>query len=97
VTNLQSFASAKELAKLAAEWPAARSVEAWNSFAGGPVRLLAAGEEVHHPHGGGLYLGSGPAFAPGRCATGGMCRARQGEGEEVPLINFFYRYNHFIV
>ncbi len=32
--NLQSFATAKELAKLAAEWPVARLVEIWNSFAG---------------------------------------------------------------
>jgi hypothetical protein len=32
--NLQSFATEKELAKLAAEWPAPRLVEVWNSFAG---------------------------------------------------------------
>ena len=32
--NLQSFASEKELAKLAAEWPGSRLVEIWNSFAG---------------------------------------------------------------
>jgi hypothetical protein len=32
--NLQSFTSEKELAKLAADWPAARLVEFWNSFAG---------------------------------------------------------------
>src|SRR5580700_6366338 len=30
----QSFSSAKELAKLTAEWPASRLVETWNSFAG---------------------------------------------------------------
>ena len=30
----QSFSTAKELAKLTAEWPAARVVETWNSFAG---------------------------------------------------------------
>ena len=30
----QSFSTAKELAKLTAEWPAARLVETWNSFAG---------------------------------------------------------------
>ena len=30
----QSFASQKELAKLTADWPAARLVEVWNSFAG---------------------------------------------------------------
>ena len=32
--NLQSFASPKELAKLAAEWPVSRLVDTWNSFAG---------------------------------------------------------------
>jgi hypothetical protein len=30
----QSFSTAKELAKLTAEWPAIRLVETWNSFAG---------------------------------------------------------------
>jgi hypothetical protein len=32
--NLETFATQKELAKLAAEWPASRLVETWNSFAG---------------------------------------------------------------
>ena len=32
--NLQSFTTAKELVKLAAEWPITRLVEIWNSFAG---------------------------------------------------------------
>jgi Protein of unknown function (DUF3489) len=32
--NVQSFASEKELAKLAAEWPGARLADIWNSFAG---------------------------------------------------------------
>ena len=32
--NLQPFASEKELAKLAAEWPGTRLVEVWNSFSG---------------------------------------------------------------
>jgi Protein of unknown function (DUF3489) len=32
--NLESFSTERELAKLAADWPAARLVEAWNSFAG---------------------------------------------------------------
>src|SRR5580700_9259706 len=32
--NAQSFSSAKELAKLTAEWPASRLVDTWNSFAG---------------------------------------------------------------
>ena len=31
---MQSFNSAKELAKLSADWPGARLVEVWNSFAG---------------------------------------------------------------
>jgi hypothetical protein len=31
--NVQSFTSQQELAKLAADWPAARLVEIWNSFA----------------------------------------------------------------
>jgi hypothetical protein len=30
----QSFSTAKELAKLTAEWPTSRLVETWNSFAG---------------------------------------------------------------
>ena len=32
--NAQAFASEKELAKIAAEWPGSRLVEVWNSFAG---------------------------------------------------------------
>ncbi|HEY7335054.1 MAG TPA: DUF3489 domain-containing protein [Bryobacteraceae bacterium] len=32
--NQQAFTNEKELAKLAAEWPAARLMEVWNSFAG---------------------------------------------------------------
>lgn len=32
--NQQSFSTEKELAKLAADWPASRLIEAWNSFAG---------------------------------------------------------------
>jgi hypothetical protein len=32
--NTQQFASEKDLAKLAADWPAARLLEVWNSFAG---------------------------------------------------------------
>ena len=32
--NLQSFSTEKELAKLSGDWPAARLVEVWNSFAG---------------------------------------------------------------
>ena len=32
--NLQSFLTEKDLAKLAADWPASRLVEVWNSFAG---------------------------------------------------------------
>jgi hypothetical protein len=39
----QSFSTAKELAKLTAEWPAFRLVDTWNSFAGVvPFRTLAA-------------------------------------------------------
>ena len=34
VPNAQPFASEKELAKLAAEWPGSRLAEIWNSFAG---------------------------------------------------------------
>src|ERR1017187_5974416 len=34
--NLAAFASQKELAKVAAEWPMKRLVEIWNSFAGAP-------------------------------------------------------------
>ncbi len=32
--NLQLFATERELAKLAAEWPGSRLIEIWNSFAG---------------------------------------------------------------
>src|SRR5262249_9312609 len=32
--SAQAFASARELAKLAAEWPGSRLVDIWNSFAG---------------------------------------------------------------
>jgi hypothetical protein len=34
IDNLQVFATEKELAKLAAEWPGSRLVDVWNSFAG---------------------------------------------------------------
>jgi hypothetical protein len=34
IDNLQLFATEKELAKLAADWPASRLIEIWNSFAG---------------------------------------------------------------
>jgi hypothetical protein len=34
VDESQSFSSAKELAKLAREWPVSRLVDTWNSFAG---------------------------------------------------------------
>ena len=30
----QSFSTAKELAKLTADWPVSRLVDTWNSFAG---------------------------------------------------------------
>jgi hypothetical protein len=32
--NLKTFDSERELAKLAADWPAARLADVWNSFAG---------------------------------------------------------------
>src|ERR1700691_5093617 len=32
--DLHSFSTAKELAKLTADWPASRLVDTWNSFAG---------------------------------------------------------------
>ena len=34
INNAEYFGSAQKLAKLAAGWPANRSVEIWNSFAG---------------------------------------------------------------
>jgi hypothetical protein len=34
VDQSQSFSTAKELAKLTAEWPVSRLVDTWNSFAG---------------------------------------------------------------
>jgi hypothetical protein len=84
----QSFSSAKELAKLTADWPASRLVDTWNSFAGvAPFRRTEAGEEVRHPQGKAAVARIWQAVArlsPGRCATGGACRARQGESEEVP-------------
>jgi hypothetical protein len=40
--NTQQFATQKDLAKLAAEWPAERLVEVWNSLPGGkPVKKFA--------------------------------------------------------
>src|SRR3984957_17211650 len=32
--HAQSFSTAKELAKITAEWPVSRLIEIWNSFAG---------------------------------------------------------------
>jgi hypothetical protein len=63
--------------------PLSRNLEQLRGL--GSVRRLEAGEEVHQPQGGGgPYLGSGPAFVPGRCATGGTCRAGQGKAKKSP-------------
>ena len=66
INNAESFGSARELAKLAASWPANRPVEVWNSFAGvAPFDQTEAGEEIHQPQGGGgADLGGGPALLP---------------------------------
>jgi hypothetical protein len=42
----QSFSTAKELAKLTAEWHASRLVDTWNNFAGSDLRVtdLSKGE-----------------------------------------------------
>ncbi len=48
-----AFSTAKELAKLTAEWPVSRLIETWNSFAGvapfqdlKPVKKLPAGRPL---------------------------------------------------
>jgi hypothetical protein len=52
-TGVQTFTSQKELAKLAADWPATRLVQTWNGFAGvvpfRAVRSPEAGREIHGP------------------------------------------------
>ena len=82
----QSFSSAKELAKLTAEWPASRPGRYLEQLRRRrAVRRSEAGQEIHGPQGGGRAdLGGGPASVPRRCATGDRRRVRQGEGEEVP-------------
>jgi hypothetical protein len=47
--NLQSFSSAKELAKLTEEWPVSRLVETWNSFAGVAPFVLGLSETIQIP------------------------------------------------
>ena len=46
--NTERFTTESELAELAAQWPAARLVELWNSIPG-----LTARSEVHEPENGG--------------------------------------------
>ena len=84
----QSFSNAKELAKLTAEWPASRVVDTWNSFAGvapfddlKPVKKFTSRKAAI-----GRIWQAVQRLSPdtGRCATGGTCRADQGEVEEVP-------------
>jgi hypothetical protein len=82
----QSFPSAKELAKLTADWPIftpRRHLE-WlrRSYA---LRRPEAGKEVHEPQDrGDANLGGDRASCPGRCGTGDRRHARQEEGEESP-------------
>ena len=48
----QSFSTQKELAKLAADWPASRLVDTWNSFAGrGSLPEDRSRRKVHQPQG----------------------------------------------
>jgi hypothetical protein len=63
VPEAQVFSTAKELAKLAAGWPAERLVEVWNSLAGvtpvkkfkdratGAARIFKATTTVYSPNG----------------------------------------------
>ena len=46
----QSFSTAKELAKLTAEWPASRLVETWNSFVGSRPSTLRARRPTLRPN-----------------------------------------------
>ena len=70
--NVQLFASEKELAKLAAEWPGTRLVEVWNSFAGvAPFTELKPVKKFKDRKSGRRAdLGRSSASVPGRCATG---------------------------
>ena len=82
----QSFSTAKELAKLTAEWPASRLVETWNSFAGvapfddlKPVKKFtnrkAAVARIWQAVG---------RLAPNVAPPAGRRCVDQGESEEVP-------------
>jgi hypothetical protein len=42
VDKSQSFSTAKEVAKLTAEWPMSRLVETWNSFAGVDLSTISS-------------------------------------------------------
>ena len=73
----------KELAKVAAEWPASRLVEVWSTFAGvAPFYRLQAGQEVREPRQGGrAHLGHDPAAREGHRAEAGRGRDSNRAGK----------------
>ncbi len=86
----QSFSTAKELAKLTAEWPVSRLIDTWNGFAGAvpfddPASVGAFNEAATTPVVARIWEDPSsvcPGDLPG---NHGACRpAHEGEGEEVP-------------
>ena len=82
----QSFSNPKELAKLTAEWPASRLVDTWNSFAGvAPFDDLKPVKKFTDRKAAVARIWAAVArLSPDAAQPAATCRARQGEGEEVP-------------
>ncbi len=83
----QSFSTAKELAKLTAEWPASRLVDTWNSFAGvAPFDDLKPVKKFTNRKAAVVRIWQAvarlaPDVAP---PADDVAPAGQGKGEEVP-------------
>lgn len=74
--NAQQFGGQKELGKLAADWPAERLVDIWNSLPGVKTR-----QKVHESqHRGWPYLEGHPEPRGGRSRTRTRTAAHRGQG-----------------
>jgi hypothetical protein len=82
----QSFSTAKELAKLTAEWPVSRLADTWNSFAGAapfddlkPVKKFTSRKATVA-----RIWEAVQRLSPDGAPTRGRRCAHEGKGEEVP-------------
>ena len=82
----QSFSTAKELAKLTAEWPASRLVETWNSFAGvAPFDDLKPVKKFTSRKAAVARIWQAVArLSPDGAHTGGRRRAAKGKSKKSP-------------